>query len=35
LRVDSDAGRLEEEANEYLVPRFPKMDYIIRAAFAP
>ncbi|HME09622.1 MAG TPA: peptidylprolyl isomerase [Bryobacteraceae bacterium] len=30
-----DAGRVEEEANEYLVPRFPKMDYVIRATFAP
>ena len=26
-----DAGRVEEEANEYLVPRFPKLDYIKRA----
>jgi peptidyl-prolyl cis-trans isomerase A (cyclophilin A) len=26
-----DAGRVEEETNEYLVPRFPKMDYIKRA----
>jgi len=26
-----DAGRVEEEANEYLVPRFPKLDYIQRA----
>ena len=25
-----DAGRVEEEANEYLVPRFPKLDYIKR-----
>jgi peptidyl-prolyl cis-trans isomerase A (cyclophilin A) len=23
-----DAGRVEEEANEYLEPRFPKLDYI-------
>ena len=30
-----NAGRVEEEANEYLVPRFPKMDYVIRAAFVP
>ena len=29
-----DAGRVEEEANEYLVPRFPKLDYIKRARFA-
>jgi peptidyl-prolyl cis-trans isomerase A (cyclophilin A) len=28
-----DPGRVEEEANEYLVPRFPKMDYIKRARF--
>lgn len=28
-----DAGRVEEEANEYLVPRFPKLDYIKRARF--
>jgi peptidyl-prolyl cis-trans isomerase A (cyclophilin A) len=28
-----DAGRVEEETNEYLVPRFPKMDYIKRALF--
>ena len=26
-----DAGRVEGEANEYLVPRFPKLDYIKRA----
>jgi peptidyl-prolyl cis-trans isomerase A (cyclophilin A) len=30
-----DAGRVEEEANEYLVPRFPKLDYIKRARFLP
>jgi peptidyl-prolyl cis-trans isomerase A (cyclophilin A) len=30
-----DAGRVEEEANEYLIPRFPKLDYIKRAAFVP
>jgi peptidyl-prolyl cis-trans isomerase A (cyclophilin A) len=30
-----DAGRVEEETNEYLVPRFPKMDYITRARFVP
>ena len=28
-----DAGRVEEEANEYLAPRFPKLDYIVRARF--
>ena len=26
-----DAGRVQEEANEYLVPRFPKMDYVKHA----
>jgi len=26
---------VEEEANEYLVPRFPKLDYIKRARFLP
>ena len=30
-----DAGRVEEETNEYLVPRFPKMDYVKRARFLP
>ena len=30
-----DAGRIEEEANEYLVPRFPKLDYIKHATFLP
>ncbi len=30
-----DGGRVEEEANEYLVPRFPKLDYIVHATFAP
>jgi peptidyl-prolyl cis-trans isomerase A (cyclophilin A) len=30
-----DAGRVAEEANEYLVPRFPKMDYVQRAGFLP
>lgn len=30
-----DSGRIEEEANEYLVPRFPKLDYIIKASFVP
>lgn len=28
-----DGGRVEEEANEYLVPRFPKLDYIVHATF--
>lgn len=28
-----DPGRVEEEANEYLVQRFPKLDYIKRARF--
>jgi peptidyl-prolyl cis-trans isomerase A (cyclophilin A) len=32
---DIDPGRVEEEANEYLVPRFPKLDYIKRALFVP
>jgi peptidyl-prolyl cis-trans isomerase A (cyclophilin A) len=27
-----DPGRVEEEANEYLVPRFPKMDFVKRAS---
>src|SRR5580658_7238925 len=30
-----EAGRVEEEANEYLVPRFPKLDYIKSAKFVP
>jgi peptidyl-prolyl cis-trans isomerase A (cyclophilin A) len=30
-----DPGRVEEQANEYLVPRFPKLDYILRARLAP
>lgn len=30
-----DPGRVEEEANEYLVPRFPKLDFIKRATFVP
>src|SRR5580704_10282223 len=30
-----DRGRVEEEANEYLVQRFPKMDFIKRARFMP
>lgn len=28
-----DPGRVEEETNEYLVPRFPKLDYIKRTYF--
>lgn len=28
-----DVGRAEEEANEYMVPRFPLLDYIKRARF--
>jgi peptidyl-prolyl cis-trans isomerase A (cyclophilin A) len=28
-----DAGRVEGEANEYLVPRFPRLDYIKQARF--
>ena len=28
-----DAGRVENETNEYVVPRFPKLDYIKRARF--
>ncbi len=32
---DIDAGRVEEETNEYLVQRFPKMDYIKRARILP
>jgi len=28
-----DRGRVEEETNEYLVQRFPKLDYIVRATF--
>lgn len=30
---DIDPGRVEEGANAYLVPRFPKMDFIRRAIF--
>jgi peptidyl-prolyl cis-trans isomerase A (cyclophilin A) len=30
-----DPGRVEEEANEYLVQRFPKLDYIKTARFMP
>ena len=32
---DIDPGRVEEETNEYLVQRFPKLDYIKRAQFLP
>ncbi len=32
---DIDGNRVEEETNEYLVQRFPKMDYILRARFVP
>jgi peptidyl-prolyl cis-trans isomerase A (cyclophilin A) len=30
-----DPGRVEEGTNAYLVPRFPKLDYIKRAVFLP
>lgn len=30
-----DPGRVEGEANEYLVPRFPKLDYIKRTELVP
>jgi peptidyl-prolyl cis-trans isomerase A (cyclophilin A) len=30
-----DAGKVEEAANAYLVPRFPKLDYIKRAEILP
>lgn len=30
-----DVGRVEEETNEYLVPRFPKLDYIKDTQFLP
>jgi peptidyl-prolyl cis-trans isomerase A (cyclophilin A) len=30
-----DPGALEEGANAYLIPRFPKMDYIRRATILP
>jgi len=30
---DIDPGRVEEEANEYLTQRFPKLDYVKRARF--
>src|SRR5215470_14150385 len=35
LGREIDPGRVEGEANEYLVPRFPKLDYIKRARFLP
>ena len=28
-----EISRIEDEANEYIVPRFPKLDYIKRATF--
>jgi peptidyl-prolyl cis-trans isomerase A (cyclophilin A) len=28
-----EISRIEDEANEYIVPRFPKLDYIRRATF--
>jgi peptidyl-prolyl cis-trans isomerase A (cyclophilin A) len=28
-----DPGRVEEGTNAYLIPRFPKLDYIKRAVF--
>lgn len=30
-----DRGRVENETNEYLVQRFPKLDYIVRAQIVP
>jgi peptidyl-prolyl cis-trans isomerase A (cyclophilin A) len=30
-----DPGRVEVETNEYLTPRFPKLDYIKHARFVP
>jgi peptidyl-prolyl cis-trans isomerase A (cyclophilin A) len=30
-----DGARVEREANEYLAPRFPRLDYIRRARFEP
>jgi len=32
---DIDGNRVEEETNEYLVQRFLKMDYVLRARFVP
>ncbi len=33
--TEIDPGRVEEGANDYLVPRFPKLDYVKRALFLP
>ena len=33
--TEVDPGRVEEGANDYLIPRFPKMDYIKQARFVP
>ena len=30
-----DPTRVEGEANEYLVPRFPKLDFILYTEFVP
>lgn len=30
-----DSGKVEEAANAYLIPRFPKLDYIKTAVFVP
>ena len=30
-----EPGRVEGEANEYLVQRFPKLDYTIKTTFLP
>jgi peptidyl-prolyl cis-trans isomerase A (cyclophilin A) len=30
-----DAGRIEEEANEYLIPRFPNLDYVKTTKILP
>lgn len=30
-----DPGRVEGETNEYLIPRFPKLDYIKKTEFVP
>ena len=35
LGKEIDPGRVEVETNEYLVPRFPKLDYVKRARFVP
>jgi hypothetical protein len=34
-RGQIDPGRVEKGTNAYLVPRFPKLDYIKRAIFLP